>query len=117
MLYTGLTSVTFRKLKADEIIDLVKKAKLDGIESGGDIHVPHGNIKIAKEVNKMTVENDIKVSSYGSYFIVGENSIQEFEKILETAIALGAPTIRVWAGNEGSDKMNQKKEITLLKIQ
>lgn len=37
---TGMTSVTFRKKSAENVIALVKEAGLDGIEWGGDIHVP-----------------------------------------------------------------------------
>ena len=32
---TGLTSVTFRKLSCEEIIQLASRARLDGIEWGG----------------------------------------------------------------------------------
>ena len=48
MIHTGLVSVTFRKLEPAEIVDLVKQAGLQGIEWGGDIHVPHGDIQRAK---------------------------------------------------------------------
>ena len=42
---SGLVSITFRELNPLEIIRLVSKAGLDGIEWGGDVHVPHGDIK------------------------------------------------------------------------
>jgi hypothetical protein len=45
MIRTGLVSVTFRQLSAEEIIKLVVCAGLEGIEWGGDIHVPHGDLK------------------------------------------------------------------------
>jgi sugar phosphate isomerase/epimerase len=41
MIHTALASVTFRHLTFEEIIELVRKAGLDGIEWGGDIHVPY----------------------------------------------------------------------------
>lgn len=106
---TGLVSVTFRKLSPQEIITLVAKAGLDGIEWGGDIHVPHGDTGKAREVCKMTAGAGLKVAAYGSYYQVGceeQNGIP-FGKVLETAIELKAPTIRVWAGNHGSQEADE----------
>ncbi len=110
MLQTGMVSITFRQLTAEKIIDLVQRAGLEGIEWGGDIHVPHGNIKKAHRVKMMTENAGIEVASYGSYYRVGchNSDIGPFEKVLDTAVALGAPTIRVWAGNKGSDEADQE---------
>lgn len=103
MIHTGLVSVTFRQLQPAEIVSLVKQAGLDAIEWGGDIHVPHENIGHAREVLKLTVEAGLQVASYGSYYKVGcDDNTVPFEKVLETAEELHAPTIRVWAGNRGS---------------
>ena len=104
MIYTGLVSVTFRKIEAEEIVKLVSKAGLDGIEWGGDIHVPHGNAERAREVLKMTIDTGLKVAAFGSYYRVACDEVNKvgFEKVLETAVELNAPTIRVWAGNKGS---------------
>ena len=104
MIKTGLTSVTFRRLPPGEIIALVAQAGLQGIEWGGDIHVPHGDLAVAVEVGRATRDAGLEVSSYGSYYRVGcaDNSVP-FEQILETAVKLGAPMIRVWAGDQGSD--------------
>jgi len=108
MIYSGLVSVTFRKLTPGEIVSLVVKSGLQGIEWGGDIHVPHGNIVCAREVCNLTEANGLKVAAYGSYYNVGCEDEQAFtfEQVLETAIALHAPTIRVWAGNRGSNEAN-----------
>ncbi|WP_127588405.1 sugar phosphate isomerase/epimerase family protein [Paenibacillus koleovorans] len=100
MLYTGLLSVTFRKLSAEQIVSLVVEAGLDGIEWGGDIHVPPGDVETAKAVRVMTEQAGLKVAAYGSYYRVGTG--QSFEDVLSSASALGAPVIRVWAGNKGS---------------
>ncbi len=43
----------------------------------------------------------MRVSSYGSYYRLTERQ-SSFEPVLETAIVLGAPTVRVWAGALGS---------------
>ena len=103
MTKTGLVSVTFRTLAVERVIELVSQAGLNSIEWGGDIHVPPTNPSWAKEVGKMTRESGLEVSSYGSYYRAGSLSDgQSFESILDAAVALGAPSIRVWAGNQGS---------------
>lgn len=104
MIKTGLASVTFRKLTAKDVILLAASAKIDGIEWGGDLHVPPDNCKNAREVCQMTQENGLQVAAYGSYYRVGvsENEQTAFSAILETAAALNAPVIRVWAGNRAS---------------
>jgi len=110
MIKTGLLSITFRKLEPEEIIKLVSKVGLKGIEWGGDVHVPHENIKRAREVAAMTRDMGLEVAAYGSYYRVGcsENCKTEFEQVIETALSLGAPVIRVWAGNKGSDKADEE---------
>lgn len=104
MIHTGLVSVTFRQLAAEEIIALVKEAGLSGIEWGGDIHVPHGDLERAGAVGEITLEAGLKVAAYGSYYRLADRSPDAvpFDRVLETAIRLGAPTIRVWAGSRGS---------------
>lgn len=110
MLYSGLTSITFRKLSVEKIIEIVQNAGLDAIEWGGDIHVPHGNISKAKKVGNMSREEGIEVPSYGSYYRVAcENQgIETFESVLNTALALGVGVIRVWAGDKCSQKADKE---------
>lgn len=100
----GLVSITFRKLTPTQVIDLVAKSGLKGIEWGGDIHVPHGQIAVAKDVAKQTADAGLTVAAYGSYFRVGTVPAAEFEPVLATAVALGTKVLRVWVGNLGSDK-------------
>ncbi|SDT97703.1 Xylose isomerase-like TIM barrel [Verrucomicrobium sp. GAS474] len=96
MLTPGLVSVTFRPLSPAEIIALVVRSGLKAIEWGGDIHVPADGSGTAAEVGRMTRDAGLLVSSYGSYYRVGEG--QPFEPVLAAAVALGAPAIRVWSG-------------------
>ncbi|ENH98369.1 AP endonuclease, family 2 protein [Gracilibacillus halophilus YIM-C55.5] len=96
----GLCSITFRDRTPEQIIDVAKQADLDAIEWGGDIHVPPGEVMTAKHVRQMTEANGLTISSYGSYYRAGfasENN-HDFLTILDTAVALGAPSIRIWAG-------------------
>lgn len=97
---TGLVSVTFRKLPPREIVSLVTQSGLGGIEWGGDVHVPHGDLATARAVGRMTRAAGLRVLAYGSYYRCRDQ--EPFEPVLETAMALGAPLIRIWAGQLGS---------------
>lgn len=101
---SGLLSVTFRKLSVPYITRLASEAGLECIEWGGDVHVPHGDLAAAREAAKLTLDHGLSVSAYGSYLRLGVAGGPDFESVVETAEALGAPTIRVWAGNKGSAK-------------
>jgi sugar phosphate isomerase/epimerase len=102
MLTPGLVSITFRKLSPEEIIALCGKAGVQCIEWGGDVHVPAGNAARAREVGWLTREAGLEVAAYGSYYRLGTNEPGTFEAVMTSAAALGAPTIRVWAGTKGS---------------
>jgi sugar phosphate isomerase/epimerase len=105
MIQPGLVSITFRQLTPQEIIDLVQRAGLSGIEWGGDVHVPHGETATAREVLRATKEAGLVVAAYGSYYRVGasEDEGLSFKHVLHTAIELEAPLIRVWAGKKNSE--------------
>lgn len=102
MLSTGLVSVTFRSLDATAVTRFAAQAGLDGIEWGGDIHVPPGNVKNAQEVRWATLDAGLVVAAYGSYYRLGQEEKISFGSVLETAVTLGAPLIRIWAGDRGS---------------
>ena len=104
MIHSGLVSITFRQLSPGAIVDLVAQSGLEGIEWGGDIHVPHGDTLQAQWVRRMTEDAGLSIPSYGSYYRVGHGEPVPFEAVVETALALGAPLIRVWAGKLGSER-------------
>ena len=109
----GLVSISLRQLSPRKIVDLVSECGLSGIEWGGDVHVPHGNTAIAREVAHMTRDAGLMVASYGSYYRFAECDVDAKEggpsmmEIVETAEALGAPAIRVWAGQRGPDQTSE----------
>src|SRR5512137_1553394 len=111
MIKPGLLSITFRKHSPADIIALVRQAQLTSIEWGGDVHVPHGDLARAGEVARQTTDAGLQVSAYGSYYRLGQSETAglPFEKVLETAVALGAPTIRVWAGTVGSQQADAQQ--------
>lgn len=104
MILPGLVSVTFRQLSPAEIVGLVRQAGPAGIEWGGDIHVPHGDLARARAVRALTTGAGLAVAAYGSYYKAAHSEDQglPFARVLETAVTLGAPVIRVWAGPAGS---------------
>ncbi len=101
MIRPGICSVTLAKKNVSEVIEIVKDAGLEGIEWWGKDHVPHGDTAIAAKVKALTESAGLKVSSYGSYYRAGVSEAEglSFASVLDTAVALGAPTIRIWAGN------------------
>ena len=99
---TGLVSVTFRQLTADEVVDVAARAGLAAIEWGGDVHVPLGNLPVARRVKALSEERGLAIAAYGSYLRAGSVDREEMRSAVATAAALGAPRIRVWAGNVGT---------------
>lgn len=109
MLYTGLVSITFREFTPREVVDLVQRAGLESIEWGGDVHVPPGDVAQAEAVRRMTLDAGLAVSAYGSYYRLRDEAEEDhpFAAVLDSALALGAPLIRVWAGNRASAEMDE----------
>ena len=105
MLNTGLVSVTFRNLGVFEISEIMKKAGLDYVEWGGDIHVPPADTNAVKLAKEASAANGIKIASYGSYYHC-DGDDEAIEKEVSTAALLGASTIRVWAGNHWSNDID-----------
>ncbi|MGO2746131.1 sugar phosphate isomerase/epimerase family protein [Microbacterium sp.] len=96
----GLCSVTFRQLTPEQIAPLAADAGLEVIEWGGDVHVPPGDPERAAQISALTMDAGLAVSSYGSYFRAG--AAEPLTPILDSAQALGADRVRVWAGQTGS---------------
>lgn len=96
----GLCSVTFRQLEPAQVADVAARAGLEAVEWGGDLHVPPGDPERAAEVAELTRDAGLAVASYGSYFrSVADESLTP---ILDSASALGADRVRIWAGHVDS---------------
>ena len=105
MLKSGLVSISFRNFDAGKILDMCAKAGVDCIEWGGDKHVVHGDTALASKVAKMSSDAGIKIASYGSYYAAATSEMSQdnplsFTAVLDSALALGTDTIRVWAGSK-----------------
>lgn len=101
MLQSALCSITFRELSVEEIIELCAESGIQAIEWGGDVHVPHGDVELAREVREKTEAAGLAICAYGSYYKCDEETVR-FADVLASAEALGTRIIRIWAGTQGS---------------
>ena len=99
---TGLVSVTFRQLGVEEVVEVAEQAGLAAIEWGGDIHVPLGDLPAARKARALCEDRGIAIAAYGSYLRAGSVDREEIRTAVTTAVELGAPRIRVWAGTVGT---------------
>lgn len=104
MIHSGLCSLTLKSLPPEEVIRHCAEAGLTHIEWWGMGHVPMGDVATGERIGRLTRDAGLNISTYGSYYRVGERAGQDvtFEDVLRTAVALKAPAIRVWAGARGS---------------
>ena len=101
MIKPGLCSVTLRQFSVEDIIRFCRDLGIKAVEWGGDIHVPHGDLKTAEKTLVLCRDAGIECPSYGSYYRIGssEGSGLFFADVLKTAVALDARTVRVWGGD------------------
>lgn len=99
---SGLCSVTFRQLSPEEIVRLSVSAGLKAVEWGSDVHAPAGDTRRAGKIAALCRDAGLGCPTLGSYArATNSERSQPFEPLLDTAEALGANTIRVWAGETG----------------
>jgi sugar phosphate isomerase/epimerase len=93
----GLCSVTMRQLSVEEVARLAAEAGLRAIEWGGDVHVPPGDDAAVRRAVTATEVAGLECASYGSYLLAdGDVDEETARRVLDTAVALGAPNVRVW---------------------
>jgi sugar phosphate isomerase/epimerase len=109
----GFTTVTFRDKSIDENIAFAVRSGADGIEWGGDVHVLPGEVKIAAGVRRQCDEYRLEVFSYGSYLHCKEG--EDVQAVIDTANALGAPLIRVWAYDKSPGDTTREAWNTVVK--
>jgi len=114
MLYSGLCSISFRNLSCEEIVEICKKASIQSIEWGSDVHLPIGDFVRAKQVKKLCDENHILTRSYGTYFECENSTI--FEEYCKIAAILDAKVLRIWAGNKNKEDYSLEEENALIKV-
>lgn len=98
ILRPGLCSITFRDLSWPEVVAVATDAGLEGVEWGADVHVPGGDQTRARAVAAACARAGLACPSYGSYLRAGDPAPEgpPAAAVLDTAVALGAPNVRVW---------------------
>lgn len=116
MIRPGICSITLRQFDAGTVIDHCRRGGLEGIEWWGKDHVPAGDARTAGDVGRSTRDAGLEVAAYGSYYRAGvsEQAGHPFADVLESARALGAPTIRVWAGAKDFEDATEEEIATVV---
>ena len=100
---SGLVSVSFRKASPEEICKAASAAGLTAIEWGSDVHAPFDAPKKLQDIVKLQKLYDIRCSSYGTYFRLGETPPSLLPSYIAAAKRLGTRVLRVWCGDRSAD--------------
>ena len=106
----GLCSISFRKNTPEEILQAMKTAGLTVIEWGSDVHCPPEK---AEEIAELQKQFGVECSSYGTYFKIGITPIEELEKHIIAAKALGTDVLRLWCGDKNSEDYSKTEREAL----
>ena len=107
----GLVSVSFRSNSPREIFEAMRKAGLSCIEWGSDVHAPCNDLQRLEELVALQKEYGIEYSSYGTYFRIGINAIEELNAHVAAARMLGCKILRLWCGQKNyEDYTHVEKE-------
>ncbi len=98
MIAPGLCSITFRSLAADHVIRVARRAGVEGIEWGADVHAPPGGGPAIVALAARSRDAGLEVVSYGSYLGMAPPGDDDaaVDAVLATASALGSPMVRIW---------------------
>ena len=111
MIIPGIVSATFKTKSIEDVVRITKSAGLNAIEWSENHHITRGDLELASRTAKLTKDNGLEIAGYGSYYKLGQG--MDLTPSLETAKALGARQVRIWAGNKASNSL-QKDERTAL---
>ena len=106
----GLVSISFRKNTVEEIFEAVKGAGLTCIEWGSDVHAPYNDTQKLQKIAEMQKEYGVTCSSYGTYFTLGVDTIEELENYVNAAKILGTNILRLWCGNKSSKEYTKEEK-------
>ena len=95
----GLCSVSFRNNTAEEILAACKNSGLSCIEWGSDIHAKCCDKDNLKYIAALQEKYGIFCSSYGAYFRLGTDNINELSRYISAAKVLGTDILRIWCGD------------------
>lgn len=105
----GMCSVALRALAPADVVHVAVEAGVEVIEWGGDVHVPAGDLDRAREAARLSGESGLWCASYGSYLYAGQATSDGTAAVLDTAVALEAPNVRVWTDWVGPDPTPERR--------
>ena len=108
MYHAGLVSVSFRKLSPKEVIDAAAAAGLKCIEWGSDVHAPCTDLARLEEIAAMQKQAGLYCCSYGTYYRIGVNPVEEIRDYIKAARILGTNILRLWCGDKSSTEFTQE---------
>ncbi|MCT1776468.1 sugar phosphate isomerase/epimerase [Brachybacterium sp. p3-SID957] len=115
MIRPGICSVTFRALDSAALVEVSAQAGLECIEWSGDAHVRPSDLDEAHSVRALTQRAGLDVASYGSYLrFDGTDEDGANAAVIETALAMGAPRVRVWAGSRDSADVDAEERALIV---
>lgn len=112
MLKAGLVSATCKDLDVQTVIDLAVRLGLQGIEWSENWHIKEGDVAQATIVRDLCREAGLDCVALGSYYRLGTSA--DFSTRLRVAHALGAPVIRIWAGEKASQEVSEEERELLI---
>lgn len=116
MFYSGLLSVTYRGKTVAEIVKEAKECGLKFIEWGSDVHAPiHNEVRI-QEIVDLQKRYGISCCSYGTYYYLGEDRLEDLPAYIQVAKALGTDILRLWAGKKDSQLYTQEEKTVFFDI-
>lgn len=104
MITPGICSITLNVLSPEQVVEIAAGCGLQAIEWWGGKHATPGNLSEAQHVARLGSDAGLAISSYGSYYRAAVSEPDSFAAVLDSAAAMGAPTIRVWAGGKNAEK-------------
>lgn len=110
----GLVSVSFRKNTPEEILSKMQKTGLTCIEWGSDIHAPKDDKDQLLHLKHLQEKYRITCSSYGTYFRLGKDPIEELFSYITAARLLGTSVLRLWCGNKNSEDYSEEERAELM---
>ena len=109
----GFTTTSFRQIRdREKIVLIARDCGAQILEWGGDIHVK--SVADALNVKAMCDAARIGVSSYGSYYRIGSEKQDDWQRVCEIAAAMGCGSVRVWLGKKDSQKTDEATYQTLV---
>ncbi len=110
----GLVSISFRKYSPEEIVVAVKNAGLKCIEWGSDIHAPRNDMERLQKIAKLQEEYGIYCSSYGTYFRLGRDDVNELGEYTAAAKVLGTNILRLFCGKKCAKEFSMEEKKALI---